>query len=249
IVEAHAQPTGIKWIDGFNAMLRPAASTGVIVLLFWVSVVYVHGATSQYMAGTITVEELHTAIWGSMIGEAIVAVLGFLFGYRGAVKCAKTCRAMALPKEALDLIKEFEGYLKRLNDGTDRVKPYLCPAGVPTIGWGTTRYPDGRRLKLSDPPINKKTATTYLEHELTEDERAFDRLTTVRLPPLARGALVSFVYNCGAGAYQCSTLSKRVNAGRWADVPKELAKWKYGGGKVLPGLVRRQIGRAELFLR
>lgn len=90
IVEAHAQPTGIKWIDGFNALLRPAASTGVIVLLFWVSVVYVHGVTSQYMAGTITVEELHTAIWGSMIGEAIVAVLGFLFGYRGAVKVAKT---------------------------------------------------------------------------------------------------------------------------------------------------------------
>ena len=156
---------------------------------------------------------------------------------------------MALPKEALDLIKEFEGYLKRLNDGTDRVKPYLCPAGVPTIGWGTTRYPDGRRVKLSDKPIDQATATRYLAHELTQDEAAFDRLTTVRLPPLSRGALVSFVYNCGAGAYKGSTLRKRVNAGRWADVPKELAKWKYGGGKVLPGLVRRRAAEAELFLR
>src|SRR5215510_5663472 len=108
---------------------------------------------------------------------------------------------MALPAEALDLIKSFEGYLKVLGDGTDRVKPYLCPAGVPTIGWGTTFYPGGRKVTMADPPIDKARATECLAYELRDNEASVDRYTTARLHPLSRGALVSFVYNCGAGAY------------------------------------------------
>lgn len=156
---------------------------------------------------------------------------------------------MALPPEVLDLIKQFEGYLRRLNDGTDRVRPYLCPANVPTIGWGTTRYPTNVRVKMSDPPIDKATASVYLAHELREDEAACDRYTAVRLHPLSRGALVSFIYNCGAGAYRGSTLRKKVNARQWQDVPRELAKWRMGGGRVLPGLVKRRAIEADLFMR
>lgn len=154
---------------------------------------------------------------------------------------------MALPAEALDLIKRFEGYLRLLGDGSDRVRPYWCPAHVATIGWGTTRYPNGRRVEIDDPPIDKATATIYLESELREDEAAFDRLTTARLSPLSRGALVSFVYNCGSGAYRASTLRKRVNEMNWAAVPGELRKWRLGGGRVLPGLVRRREAEIELF--
>jgi lysozyme len=153
---------------------------------------------------------------------------------------------MALPAEAVDLIKSFEGYLKRF-DNTDRVQPYLCPAGVATIGWGCTRYPDGRRVQLSDPPIDRPTATRYLESELRQDEAAFDRLTTRKLHVLQRGALVSFVYNCGSGAYRGSTLRKKVNEGQWDDVPRELRKWRMGGGRILAGLARRREAEIALF--
>jgi lysozyme len=152
-------------------------------------------------------------------------------------------------KEGLRLIETFEGYLRRLNDGTDRVRPYYCPAGVATIGIGTTRYPDGRRVQINDPPINRDTAYRYLSSELREDASGFDRLTTRKLHPLSRAALVSFCYNCGVGAYRASTLRRKVNAGEWEDVPRELAKWRMGGGRILPGLVRRRAAEAALFMR
>jgi lysozyme len=157
---------------------------------------------------------------------------------------------MAIPDAALDLIKSFEGYLKPLNDGTGRVKPYLCPASVATIGWGNTRYPNGQRVKMGDPPIDRETATRYLAHELTEDEAAVDRLTPgVVWHPLMRGAIVSFTYNCGSGAFKASTLRKKILAREWDDVPRELRKYRMGGGRVLPGLVRRRDTEAAMFMR
>lgn len=156
---------------------------------------------------------------------------------------------MAIPAEALDLIKSFEGYLRRLGDGTDRVKPYLCPANVPTVGWGSTVHPTGVRVKMTDPPIDGATATAYLAWELNKDENAFDRLTPRPIAPLARGAIISFIYNCGSGAYKASNLRKAVNDGRWSDVPAELRKWRMGGGRVLPGLVRRREAEGVMFLK
>lgn len=154
---------------------------------------------------------------------------------------------MALPAEAMDLIKRFEGCLKRIADG--RYQPYLCPANVPTVGWGTTRYPDGRRVALKDMPITLGQADAYLAHEVAANEADCGRLTTARLHPFSRGALVSFIYNCGSGAYRGSTLRKRVNDGAWSDVPRELAKWRMGGGRVLAGLVRRRADEGALFMQ
>jgi lysozyme len=156
---------------------------------------------------------------------------------------------MALPSEALDLVKRFEGYLRQLNDGTGRVAPYLCPARVPTIGWGTTYYPGGRKVTMADPPIDRERATECLAHELQANERDVDRLTTARLHPLSRGAVVSFVYNCGSGAYRGSSLRKAINEQRWEDVPREFAKWRMGGGRILPGLVRRRADEAAMFMK
>lgn len=154
-----------------------------------------------------------------------------------------------LPAATLDLIKEFEGYLKPLNDGTGRVKPYLCPANVPTIGWGCTRHPTGVRVKMSDAPIDKATATAYLAHELREDEAGVDKLSAgVVWHELMRGAVVSFAYNCGTGAYSGSGLRRAILAKRWNDVPAELKKWRVGGGRVLPGLVRRRNMEALMFM-
>ncbi|SDP40941.1 lysozyme [Filomicrobium insigne] len=156
---------------------------------------------------------------------------------------------MAIPREALDLIKEFEGYLKQLGDGSGRVKPYLCPARVATIGYGSTFYEDHRKVQLSDPPITRPRAEALLAFEVGQIcEPAVDRYVRVPLHPLARGALVSFAFNCGTGALKSSTLLKRVNAGRWDDVPREFSKWRMGGGVVLRGLVRRRAAEAEMFM-
>jgi len=154
---------------------------------------------------------------------------------------------MTLAREALALIENFEGYLKRLPD--DRAAPYLCPARVPTIGWGTTFYEDRRKVALSDPPITRDRARELLGFELRECEAAVDRLTTRRLEPLARGALVSFVYNVGAGAYRGSGLRRAVNAGDDDRAAREFRKWRLAGGVVLAGLERRRLAEAALYLR
>lgn len=154
-----------------------------------------------------------------------------------------------IAQEALELIEHFEGYLRRLNDGTDRVKPYLCPARVWTIGVGTTRYPNGVRVKGDDPPIDKATAYRYLESELREDTAGVNKYTAgVKWHPLSHGATVSFAYNCGVGAFRRSGFRKAVLDERWEDVPRELAKWRMGGGRVLRGLVRRRAAEAKLFM-
>jgi lysozyme len=156
---------------------------------------------------------------------------------------------MAIPQEALDLIKGFEGYLRRLNDGTDRVKPYLCPANVPTIGYGSTRYfPGGAKVKMSDPPIYEARAAECLAGELIENERDFDKMTTRKVHALMRGAIISFIYNCGSGAYRASTLRKVINDGAFSDVPSQLNKWVNGGGRRLPGLVRRRKDEGTMFM-
>lgn len=157
---------------------------------------------------------------------------------------------MAIHPDALALICEFEGYLRPLKDGTDRVKPYLCPANVPTIGFGSIFRRDGSRVAMSDPPITRAEAMDLMDLELIRKcEPAVSRLITVPLHPLMHGALISFVYNCGAGALSGSGLRRAVNERRWSDVPGEFAKWRMGGGRILPGLVRRRAAEAAMFMK
>lgn len=159
-----------------------------------------------------------------------------------------------LTDEGYALIRKYEGYLKQLGDG--RVKPYICPAGVATVGWGSTRYfaYDGvtarvqGKVKITDEPITKERAEECFRGELHQNEMAFDRYTTQRVHPLMRGATVSFIYNCGEGAYRASTLRKVINSGDWERVPREFAKWRMGGGRVLLGLQRRRADEARLFM-
>lgn len=153
---------------------------------------------------------------------------------------------MTLAREALALIEHFEGFHKALPDG--RAGPYLCPAKVPTIGIGSTFYEDARPVALTDPPITRERAYELLAHELRQCEAAVDRLTTRRLAPLSRGALVAFVYNVGAGAYRASGLRKAVNAGDDERAGREFLKWRMAGGVVLRGLERRRMAEAALYL-
>ena len=128
------------------------------------------------------------------------------------------------------------------------LKPYLCPAAVPTIGVGSTFYEDGRRVSLADPPITRERAMALLDHELLQ---CLPRV--LRLCPgladwgeQATGAVLDFAFNCGTGALAGSTLRRRINADDVAGARVELMKWVRGGGRVLPGLVKRRAAEAAL---
>lgn len=139
---------------------------------------------------------------------------------------------------ALALCKRFEGLY---------LAPYLCPAGVPTIGYGATFYEDGRRVLLTDPRITPERAEAMLRQSLT---RHFLPKVTKACPNVpdspALGALLDFAFNVGHGALLASTLRKRVNAGDWGGVELEIMKWNKAGGRVLLGLTRRREAEKKL---
>jgi len=129
------------------------------------------------------------------------------------------------------------------------LSPYLCPAAVPTIGYGTTRYEDGVRVTLADPPITKKRAEALLYHELkTECMPRVMRLCSNlgAWGPGAVGAIVDFVYNLGSGNLASSTLRRKILADDKEAAKYELSRWVRGGGRVLPGLVKRRAAEADL---
>lgn len=139
---------------------------------------------------------------------------------------------------AAALARRFEGLY---------LSPYLCPAGVPSIGYGATFYIDGRRVQLTDPPISRETAERLLLWMVTNKFLpAVLRLCPGVTDPNRLAALIDFAFNLGTGALSASTLRKRVNAGRWEDVPTELRKWVHAGGRVLRGLVLRCEARVTL---
>lgn len=148
---------------------------------------------------------------------------------------------MPISAAGLDLIKSFEGYHRKLPSG-DCVA-YRCPAGVWTLGWGCTV---GIREGMVWTPQQAEDA---LRREIAKFEAAVTRLVTVEINQNQYDALVSFAYNCGEGALAKSTILRRTNAGDFDGAAKAFAMWNKGGGRVLPGLVRRRAEEAALFLR
>jgi lysozyme len=127
------------------------------------------------------------------------------------------------------------------------LSPYLCPAGVPTIGYGTTYYEDGTRVTLLDPDITKDRALALLVMQL---QNVYLPQVLALCPGLDSAervaAILDFTYNLGGSNLRHSNLRKRINAGDWSSVPAELMKWVKGGGKVLPGLTKRREAEAIL---
>lgn len=126
--------------------------------------------------------------------------------------------------------------------------PYRCPAGVWTIGYGTTRI-DGKPVTKDTPPITEEQARALLGLEWMEKERAVKKATTVNLAPGHVESLTDFAYNLGSGAYRASTLRSKLNRGDYDGAAAEFPKWKYGGGRVLPGLVLRREAERLKFER
>jgi lysozyme len=154
---------------------------------------------------------------------------------------------LAVSTSAVDEAVEVAAALCRPFEGL-RLQPYICPAGYPTIGYGTVWKPDGSKVTMEHPPISKETAEEWLVHELRHNYLAGVLKASPGLlaRPRALGALTDFAYNLGVARYRASTLRKRVDAGDWEDAKEQLMLWTRGGGKVLPGLVRRRQAEAAL---
>lgn len=137
------------------------------------------------------------------------------------------------------LCRRFEGLYLR---------PYLCPAGVPTIGYGATFYENGVKVSMKDKPISKERAEAlllwHLQHGFLPGVM---KLCPQVDTPARLGALLDFAFNLGLGNLKASTLRKRVNQGNWLDAQVQVMKWNKAGGKVLRGLTIRRTAEKELF--
>jgi len=142
---------------------------------------------------------------------------------------------MQMSQGGLDnLLKRFEGC---------KLKAYRCPAGICTIGYGHTSAAGAPEV-VDGMTITQTRADEILKRDLVKYESAVLSLLKVELTQNQFDVLVDFAYNAGVGSLKTSTLLKKVNAGDLDAVPAELMKWTKGGGKVLPGLVRRRNAEA-----
>jgi lysozyme len=151
---------------------------------------------------------------------------------------------MNISQKAIDMVAAFEGL---------RLEAYRDPVGIPTIGYGTIRYPDGTPVRLGD-EISRAEAEAYLMHELEEAAEGVSALTDgIALNQNQFDALVSFTYNVGPGAFGGSTLLKKLKEGDFAAAAAEFDRWNKGrvnGEKVvLRGLSIRRAAERALFER
>lgn len=139
---------------------------------------------------------------------------------------------MKISQTGLDLIKRFEGFSS---------KPYLCPAGKWTVGYGHTAG-----VTADHPHITSQEGETLLRDDVSAAERAIGKLIRVPLEQHQFDALVSLVYNCGPAPLG-KTLGNALNAGRYDEVPAQFMRWCTAGGKVLAGLQARRKAEAAMF--
>ena len=145
---------------------------------------------------------------------------------------------MKMSQNGIDkLLEPFEGC---------KLKAYLCPAKVWTIGYGHTAAA-GHPNVVAGMTITQKQADAILANDLVKFETAVTEMVTVSLTQDQFDVLVDLAYNIGPGALKASTLMKRVNAEEFDRVPEELLKWTKRGRKVLPGLVRRRHAEVALW--
>ena len=142
-------------------------------------------------------------------------------------------------KVAAALCRPFEGL---------SLTAYVCPAGYPTIGYGTVYKPDGTKVTMDHPPISKETAEAWLMHELRHNYLAGVLKASPGLikRPRALGAITDFAYNLGVPRYRGSTLRRRIDDGNFEEAAREILRWNRAGGRVLAGLSRRREAESRL---
>jgi lysozyme len=142
-----------------------------------------------------------------------------------------------ITEKCFSLIKEFEG---------KRLKPYLCPAGYWTIGYGHVLVKD--EVTAFKDGITEEQAETLLYEDVYKTYFMIFPLVTVYLHHYCWDALVSFSFNVGVYAFRASSLRKKINRAEFYSAAEEFLKWVFAGGKKLKGLVRRRQQERDLFL-
>lgn len=142
---------------------------------------------------------------------------------------------------AAALCKRFEGFYS---------KPYICPAGVWTIGYGSIWDDEGKPVTKDHPPVTEAKAVEMLMRELRQFLPQVLQACPVLSsePPQRLAAVVSWTYNLGAGRLRSSTMRRRINERNWPQAAEEMKRWNRGGGRVLRGLVIRREAEAKLLL-
>ena len=139
---------------------------------------------------------------------------------------------MKTSPKGIALIKEFEGL---------RLKAYLCPGGVWTIGYGHTASVKPGMV------ISEAQAEEYLKADLVRFERYLNGLG-LALNKNQFDALVSFIYNVGTGNFSSSTLLRKIRVNPQDNsIMDEFLRWVYSKGRVLPGLQRRRLAEMKLY--
>ena len=140
---------------------------------------------------------------------------------------------MTTSNQGKNLIKEAEGL---------RLEAYLCPAKVPTIGWGHTK---GVQLGQH---ITVQQAEDMLVDDIAPIERLLNGLK-INFRQEQFDALVSWIFNLGEGKFKGSTMYKRIIANaKDEEITDQLVKWIYSDGRPLPGLIKRRVAEANLFI-
>lgn len=140
--------------------------------------------------------------------------------------------------KGIPIIRKFEGL---------KLRAYICPAGIATIGWGNTFYENGSKVELGD-KITIERADKLLFFIVGKFEAEVLKLIKSAINENQLGALTSFAFNVGAGNLAKSTLLKKVNANpNDLTIRDEFMRWTKAGGKVLNGLVSRRKAEADLY--
>lgn len=144
-----------------------------------------------------------------------------------------------LSPAGIELIRQFEGL---------KLEAYLDTAGVCTIGYGTTVYPNGIPVQIND-HCSVEQAKGYMLHDVSRFEKAVTSAVNVPLTQHQFDALVSLTYNIGVTAFHHSTLLKRLNQGDYLAASQQFDVWVKAGGETLQGLVNRRLIEKSHFLR
>jgi lysozyme len=136
--------------------------------------------------------------------------------------------------------------------------PYLCSGGKPTIGFGNTFYPDGRKVTMKDKPISRAYGVLIFDIIVAQFVREVNSLVKSNVNQNQYNAILSFAYNVGtdididliAEGLGDSTLLKKVNANpNDPSIAQEFAKWNKSGGRVTNGLISRRQLESELYFK
>ena len=144
---------------------------------------------------------------------------------------------MKLNDDGYLLITGFEGL---------KLKPYLCSARIPTIGYGNTYYSDGKRVTMLDKPITKEEAFTMFKEIADRFALSVNRHLKKTVTQNQFNSLVSFAYNIGTGNFASSTLLKKVNINpNDPSIKTEFLKWNKAKGEIIKGLTIRRNKEQE----